>query len=60
MINRGKRKRKDFREKPRYKSGVKIPRNVKGALEFDKENGNKKWAEAMKLEIQSIKDLGCF
>ena len=39
---------------------MKIPRNVKEALEFDKENGNSKWAEAMKLEIQSLKNLECF
>ena len=60
MINKGKRKRKPFREKPRYKYGVKIPRNLKEALEFDKENGNNKWSEAMKLEIKSINNLECF
>ena len=60
MINKGKQKRKPFKEKPRYKYVVKIPRNVKEALEFDKENGNKKWAEAMKLEIQLLNDLECF
>ena len=60
MINKGKRKRKPFKEKPRYKYGVKIPRNVKEALELDKENRNNKWAEAMKLEIQSLNDLECF
>ena len=49
VINKGKRKRKPFREKLRYKYGVKIPQNVKEALEFDKKNGNNKWAEVMKL-----------
>ena len=44
VINKGKRKWKPFREKPRYKYGVKITRKVKEALEFDKENGNNKWA----------------
>ena len=39
---------------------MKIPQNVKEALEFDKENGNNKWAEAMKLEIQLLNDLECF
>ena len=39
---------------------MKIPRNVKEALKSDKENGNKKWAEAMKLEIQSLNHLECF
>ena len=33
---------------------------MKEALEFDKENGNNKWAEAMKLKIQSLNDLECF
>ena len=60
VINKGKRKRKPFKEKPRYKYGVKITRNVKEALEFDKENGNNKWAEAMKLDIQLLNDLECF
>ena len=60
VINKGNRKRKPFREKPRYKYGVKITRNVKEALKFDKENGNNKWAEAMKLEIQLLNDLECF
>ena len=60
MINKGKRKRKPFREKPRYKYGVKITRKVKESLEFDKENGNNKWAEAMKLEIQLLNDMECF
>ena len=60
MINKGKRKREPFREKPRYKYGVKIARNVKEALEFYKEDRNNKWAEAMKLEIQSLNDLECF
>ena len=39
---------------------MEIPQNVKEALEFDKENGKNKWAEAMKLEIQSLNDLECF
>ena len=39
---------------------MKIPQNLKEALEFDKENGNNKLAEAMKLEIQSLNDLECF
>ena len=60
VINKGKRKRKPFGEKPRYKYRVKLPRNVKEALGFDKENGNNKWVEAMKLEIQSLNDLECF
>ena len=60
MINKGQQKRKPFKEKPIYKYGVKIPQNVKEALDFDKENGNNKWAEAMKLEIQFLNDLECF
>ena len=60
VINKGKRKRKPFREKPRYKYGVKIPQNVKEALDFGKENEINKCAEAMKLEIQLLNDLECF
>ena len=42
VINKGKRKRKPFRERPRYKYGVKIPPKLKKALKFDKGNGNNK------------------
>ena len=38
---------------------MKIPRNITEALELDKEIGNNKWAEAMKLEIQSLNNLEC-
>ena len=33
---------------------------MKEALEFDKENGKNKRAEAMKLEIQLLNDMECF
>jgi hypothetical protein len=40
--------------------GVRVPRNVKEALQLDKENGNNKWADAIKLEMDSQFDLETF
>ena len=42
------------------KFGSEVPRNVKHALEIDKENGNKKWQEAMKLEVSQLFDFNVF
>ena len=60
VLNKGKQRRKPYKNKPRYKYRVKITRNVKEALEFDKDNGKNKWADAIKLEIHSLNELECF
>ena len=36
-----------------HKYGVRVPRNVKEALEIDAENGNTLWADAIKLEMKN-------
>ena len=52
--------------KPKYKYGVKIPRNYLEAVKFDKENGNTLWQDATKLEMEHMrgykvfKDIGKF
>ena len=48
MINNSKRYQ--LRTAPRYKFGVRVPRNYKEALELDKANGNDCWQEAVRIE----------
>ena len=36
-----------------HKYGVRVPRNVKEALEIDAENGNTLWADAIELEMKN-------
>ena len=40
--------------------GVKIPRNVKHALELDKANGNTLWQDSIALELKSINEYQTF
>ena len=42
------------------KFGIRIPRNVKEALMFDKENKNTKWADAICKEIHTLLKLNVF
>ena len=44
----------------KFKFGVQIPRNVKEAYELDKKNGNTKWADAMKKEIDQLQEFESF
>ena len=46
---------------PKYKFGQKVPRTLKEAYEIDKETNSNGWAEAIKKEINSLKDdFKCF
>jgi hypothetical protein len=40
--------------------GVKIPKNVKRALEIDKENGNNLWQESIDKQIEMINQFQTF
>ena len=44
----------------KYKFGVRIPRNYKEAVEFDRANGNTLWQDATKKEMQLIKEFQTF
>ena len=46
--------------KVQEKFGIKIPRNVKEALLFDKENKNSNWSDAIYKEMEALKRLKCF
>lgn len=39
---------------PRYKYGVRVPRNSKEAYHLDKVNGNTLWEDALNLEIEQL------
>ena len=38
-----------------HKCGIKIPKSVKEAYEFDEENGNKLWTDGIKEEINKVR-----
>jgi hypothetical protein len=37
-----------------HKYGIRIPKNIKEAMEFDKELGNSLWMDAIKLEMNNV------
>jgi hypothetical protein len=43
-----------------YQFGIQVPRNVKQAYELDNQNGNTKWADAMKEQIDSLQKFNKF
>jgi Reverse transcriptase (RNA-dependent DNA polymerase) len=45
---------------PTYSFGIKVPRNVKQALQYDEENGNTLWQDAMTLEIGNVQAYNTF
>ena len=44
----------------KYMFGVAIPRNTKQAYEFDKNNGNTAWTDAIAEEMEKISSFGTF
>jgi hypothetical protein len=45
---------------PRYKFGIRIPRNLKEAMELDKESGTTHWQDALRDEIGTLLDFKTF
>ena len=58
MLNQARRAARN--NAVRYKFGIKVPRNVKEALAFDKENGDTKWADSMQLELDQLMEYRTF
>ena len=54
------RKMRQVRRSATYMFGFLIPRDYKHALELDKLNGNSRWYDATKLELQQIMDYHVF
>ena len=51
---------RQVRRSSKYMFGYLIPRSYKEALEFDKENNNTKWANAIRDEMDCIKEQEVF
>ena len=53
-------KLRSFRTAPKYMYGFEVPRNYIHALELDRRNGNTKWQDCTKLEMQQLHDYSTF
>jgi hypothetical protein len=51
---------RSFRSAPKYKLGHEVPRDYHDAMRLDKNNGNKKWHEAISLELKQINEYDTF
>ena len=58
MINQAKRKL--FCEAPKFMFGYQVLETPEEALEFDKKNGNTKWADAIKLDTNQLFEYKTF
>jgi hypothetical protein len=54
-----KKKRQNY-GKPVFMWGIQVPRNIKQAVEFDKQNGDSYWSDSIKSEVTALTDLECF
>ena len=53
-------KLKSYRSTPKYMYGYEIPRNYQDALRLDRLNGNTKWQDATKIEMEQLMDYNVF
>ena len=53
-------KLRSYRTSPRYKYGFEVPRNFNHAVQLDKENGNTRWMDAIRLENEQLFDYKTF
>ena len=53
-------KLRSFRTSPKYMYGYLVPRNYKDALRIDTMNGNNKWIDSIKLEMQQLDEYDTF
>ena len=58
MVNQAKLR--SFRNLPKYKYGVQVPRDHREAVHLDFKNGNTSWADAEKKEITQLMDYESF
>jgi hypothetical protein len=59
-VQKGSRKKRKVQQKPRFKYGIEVPRNVGHALELDMRNGNTYWADSIKKEVDDLIELDSF
>ena len=53
-------KLRSYSTAPKYMFGYEIPRNYKHALELDARNGNTKWQDCTRLEMQQLNEYSTF
>ena len=53
-------KKKIQRNAPVYMFGIRVPQNFKEAEQFDKDNGNTLWADAIKKELEGLNEYKVF
>ena len=53
-------KLKNFRQQPRYKFGIQVPRNHDEAMMIDTRNGNTAWRDSERLETKQLFDYDSF
>ena len=64
MLNQARRANRKIRPVPMYKFGIQVPHDAAEAIRLDEKNGNKKWQDCMKVEIETLnmyntfKDMG--
>ena len=58
MVNQAKLR--SFRTAPKYKYGFEVPRDYAHALQLDAKNGNTRWQDAAKTELDQIKEYDTF
>lgn len=59
-MSRGSRNQRLAKKKNKEKFGIQIPNNISEALQFDREAGNTKWADAIKKEMSNLDCLKVF
>jgi hypothetical protein len=50
----------DARRGPTYQFGVQVPRSIKEAYDLDKQNGNMLWSDAIRTEMDQLKEYKTF
>jgi len=60
LLRLARRVFKASRSDIKYKFGVRVPRNVREALEFDRINGNTLWKDAIATEINQLLEFETF
>ena len=53
-------KLKSYKTTPKYMFGFQVPRNYAEALVLDDKNGNTRWQDCTKLELQQLQDYKSF
>ena len=53
-------KLRSYKTSPRYMFGFEVPKNYEEALRLDKKNGNTKWQDCTKLELDQLNEYKSF